>query len=132
MNLRDLRTALETTLVDVLGTYHLPNGATTPAIAVRAWGEGLPAGTTVEGLECLIIRDPEPVELVQYQRQVAINRWTLFLVDWGGNESLQDIAGRLLWAWPGSNAVPVQVPRGVGPRSQMRLDLQTNPVPPAS
>jgi hypothetical protein len=127
MNLRDLRTALEATLVDVLGTYRLPNGATTPSIAVRAWGEGFPAGTTVEGLECIIIRDPEPVELVQYQQQVAFHKWTLFLVDWGGNESLQDIAGRLLWAWPGSNAVPVTVPRGVGPRAQMRVELQTNP-----
>lgn len=127
MNIRDLRVQLETTLVDVLGTYHLANGATTPAIAVRAWGESLLPGTTVTGLECLIIRDPEPVELVQYQQQVAFHRWTLFLVDWSGSNSLQEIAGRLLWAWPGSNAVPVQVPRGVGPRGQMRVDLQTNP-----
>lgn len=126
-NIRDLRIQLETTLVDVLGTYRLPNGATTPAIAVRAWGESLPAGTVVEGLEVVIIRDPEPVELVQYQRQVAFHRWTLFLVDWTGSISLQEIAGRLLWAWPGSNAVSIQVPKGVGPRGQMRVDLQTNP-----
>lgn len=127
MNIRDLRVQLETTLVDVLGTYRLPNGATTPSIAVRGWGESLPAGTVVEGLEVVIIRDPEMVELIQYQRQVAFHRWILFLVDWTGDTSLQDVAGRLLWAWPGSNAVTVNVPKGVGPRGQMRVDLQTNP-----
>lgn len=126
-NIRDLRIQLETTLVDVLGTYRLPNGATTPAIAVRGWGESLPAGTVVEGLEVVIIRDPETVELTQYQRQVAFHQWTLFLVDWTGDLSLQEIAGRLLWAWPGSNAVTIQVPKGVGPRGQMRVTLQTNP-----
>lgn len=127
MNVRDLRIQLEVTLSSVLGTYRLANGATTPAIAVRAWGESLPPGTTVEGLECLIIRDPEPVELRQYQQQVAFHRWTLFLVDWSGDAPLQDVAGRLLWAYPGSNAVTVVVPRGVGPRGQMRVELQTNP-----
>lgn len=127
MNVRDLRLQLEVTLASVLGTYRLSNGATTPAIAVRAWGESLPPGTTVEGLECLIIRDPEPVELTQYQQQVAFHRWTLFLVDWSGEAQLQDVAGRLLWAYPGSNAVTVTVPRGVGPRGQMRVELQTNP-----
>lgn len=127
MNGKDLRVALEVTLVDVLGTYQLSNTSTTPAIAVRGWGESLPPGTTVTGLEVVIIRDPEPVELVQYRQQVAFHRWTLFLVDWSGNISLQEIAGRLLWAWPGSNAVAIQVPKGVGPRGQMRVELQTNP-----
>lgn len=127
MNIRDLRIQLETTLTSVLGTYRLPNGATTPAIAVRAWGESLPAGTVVEGLEVVIIRDPEMVEITQYRRQVAFHRWTLFLVDWTGDTSLQEVAGKLLWAYPGSNAVTVTVPQGVGPRGQMRVDVQTNP-----
>lgn len=127
MNVRDLRIQLETILTDVLGTYHLPNGATTPAIAVRAWGEGFSAGTVVDGLECLIINDPEPVPIRQYRQEVAADRWTLFLVDWGGEAALQDIAGRLLWAYPGSNAVTVQVPKGVGPKAQMKVEIQTNP-----
>jgi hypothetical protein len=127
MNIRDLRIQLETTLASVLGTYRLPNGATTPAIAVRAWGESLPAGTVVEGLEVVVIRDPEMVELIQYRRAVAFHRWTLFLVDWTGDTSLQEVAGKLLWAYPGSNAVTVTVPQGVGPRGQMRVDIQTNP-----
>jgi hypothetical protein len=127
MNILDIRIQLETTLADVLGTYRLPNGATTPAIAVRAWGEGFPAGTVVEGLEVVIIKDPEPVELVQYQKQVAFHTWTLFLVDWSGEHALQDISGRLLWAWPGSTAVQIQMPRGVGPKAQMKVELRTNP-----
>lgn len=128
MNIRDLRVQLETTLADVLGVYRLPNGATTPAIAVRAWGEGFPAGTVVEGMECLIIKDPEPVLVVrQYRQEVAFHRWTLFLVDWSGDVPLNDVAGRLLWAYPGSNATTIQVPKGVGPRGQVRVDIQTNP-----
>jgi len=127
MNVLSLRTALETTLVDVLGTYTLANGVTTPAIAVRAAGESLPAGTTVTGLECVILREPELVTVRQYRKEHAFSRWTVYLVDWDGEASLQTVAGRLIWAYPGSNAVSITVPRGVGPRSQMRVDIQTDP-----
>jgi hypothetical protein len=127
MNLLSLRTELETTLVDVLGSYLLANGMSTPAISVRAVGESLPAGTTVTGLECVILREPELVPVRQYRQEQAFSRWTVYLVDWGANASLQDVAGRLIWAYPGSNAVSVTVPKGVGPRSQMRVDIQTNP-----
>ena len=127
MNIRDIRVQLETTLADVLGTYRLANGATTPAIAVRAAGESLPPGTTVEGLEVVIVRDPEPVTVVQYRQQATGARWTLYLVDWSGGVPLQTIAGRLIWAYPGTNATLINVPRGVGPGAQMRVDLQTNP-----
>ena len=127
MDLLSLRTALETTLVDQLGTYVLANGAVTPAISVRAAGESLPPGTTVRGLEVVIVREPELVPVRQYNREQAFSRWTLYLVDWAGDASLQDVAGRLLWSYPGSNAVTINVPRGVGPRSQMRVDITTNP-----
>ena len=114
-------------LVDVLGTYTLVNGISTPAIAVRAPGESLLPGTTVLGLECVIVREPELVPIRQYGNEHAFSRWTLYLVDWSGDASLQDVAGRLLWTYPGSNAVTINVPKGVGPRSQMRVDIQTNP-----
>lgn len=132
MNLLDIRVQLETTLADVLGTYRLANGATTPAIAVRAAGESLPPGTTAEGLEVVIVRDPEPVTAVQYRQQATGARWTLYLVDWSGGVPLQTIAGRLIWAYPGTNATLINVPRGVGPGAQMRVDLRTNPDYPAS
>lgn len=127
MDLLSLRTALETTLVDVLGSYTLANGVSTPAISVRAAGESLLPGTRVSGLECVIVREPELTVVRQYQKEQAFSRWTLYLVDWDGDTSLQDVAGRLLWAYPGSNAVSIRVPKGVGPRSQMRVDIQTNP-----
>lgn len=127
MDLLSLRTALETTLVDQLGTYVLANGARTPAMSVRAPGESLPPGTTVDGLEVVIVREPELVPVRQYQNEQAFSRWTLYLVDWSGDASLQEVAGRLLWSYPGSNAVTINVPRGVGPRSQMRIDITTNP-----
>lgn len=123
-----LRTELETTLVDVLGTYRLANGATTPAISVRSSGESLPAGTTVTGLECVILRDPELVPIRQYAKEHAFCRWTCYLVQWTDEGvSLQVVAGRLIWAYPGSNAVSINVPQSVGPRHQMRIDIQTNP-----
>lgn len=127
MNLLSLRTELETTLVDVLGVYVLANGTKTPAISVRGEGESLPANTTVHGLECVILREPELVPIRQYSQEQAFSRWTLYLVDWSGDASLQDVAGRLLWVYPNSNAVKINVPRGAGPRSQMRVDIQTNP-----
>lgn len=127
MKLLSLRTELETTLVDVLGVYTLANSVSTPAISVRAPGESLPPNTKVTGLECVIVREPELVPIRQYSEEHAFSRWTLYLVDWSGAASLQAVAGRLLWAYPGSNAVSITVPKGVGPRSQMRVDIQTNP-----
>lgn len=127
MDIRSLRTELETVLVDALGTYTLANGVKTPAISVRAVGESLPAGQTVSGLECVILREPELEVVRQYRQEQAIARWTVYLVDWNGDTSLNEVAGRVIWAYPGSNAVSINVPKGVGPRSQMRLDIQTNP-----
>lgn len=127
MNLLSLRNALAVTLNSYLGTYTLANGSTTPAISVRAPGESLPANTTVIGLEVVIVREPELETITQYTKALAISRWTVYLVDWSGNASLQEIAGKLIWAYPGTNAVTINVPKGVGPRSQMRVDIQTNP-----
>lgn len=127
MDVLTLRTELETVLVNYLGSYTLANGAKTSAISVRAPGESLPPNTTVSGLEVVIVREPELVPVRQYTREQAFSRWTLYLVDWSGDSSLQEIGGVLIAEYPGSNAVSINVPRGVGPRSQMRVDIQTNP-----
>ena len=127
MNVLSLRTSVEVTLNSVLGTYTLANGATTPAISVLAPGESLSPGTTVSGLEVVIAREPDPVPVRQYRNAQAFGRWTLYLSDWDGNTSLQDVVGLLLWAYPGSSTQTVNVPRGVGPRSQIRVDILTNP-----
>ena len=127
MDLLSLRTVIETTLVNELGTYTLANSAKTPAISVRAPGENLPPGTSVAGLEVIIVREPELVPVRQYQKEQAFSRWTLYLVDWDGSTSLQQVAERLIWYYPSSTATTVNVPRGVGPRSQMRVEITTNP-----
>ena len=127
MDVLTLRTELETVLVNYLGDYTLANGAKTPAISVRAAGESLPPNTTVSGLEVVILREPELLPVRQYSREQAFSRWTLYLVDWTGDTSLQEVGGVLIREYPGSNAVAINVPRGVGPRSQMRVDIQTNP-----
>lgn len=127
MDVLTLRTELETVLVNYLGDYTLANGAKTPAISVRAAGESLPPNTTVTGLEVVILREPELLPVRQYSNEQAFSRWTLYLVDWTGDTSLQEVGGVLIREYPGSNAVAINVPRGVGPRSQMRVDIQTNP-----
>lgn len=127
MDVLTLRTELETVLADYLGDYTLANGAKTPAISVRAAGESLPPNTTVTGMEVVILREPELVPVRQYSREQAFSRWTLYLVDWSGDTSLQEVGGVLIREYPGSNAVLINVPRGVGPRSQMRVDIQTDP-----
>lgn len=127
MDVLTLRTELETVLVNYLGDYTLANGAKTPAISVRAAGESLPPNTTVSGMEVVILREPELVPVRQYKSEQAFSRWTLYLVDWSGDTSLQEVGGVLIREYPGSNAVLINVPRGVGPRSQMRVDIQTDP-----
>ena len=127
MDVLTLRTELETVLVNYLGDYTLANGAKTPAISVRAAGESLPPNTTVSGLEVVILREPELLPVRQYSNEQAFSRWTLYLVDWTGDTSLQEVGGVLIREYPGSNAVAINVPRGVGPRSQMRVDIQTDP-----
>lgn len=127
MDVLTLRTELETVLVNYLGDYTLANGAKTPAISVRAAGESLPPNTTVTGMEVVILREPELLPVRQYSYEQAFSRWTLYLVDWSGDTSLQEVGGVLIREYPGSNAVLINVPRGVGPRSQMRVDIQTDP-----
>ena len=127
MNVLTLRSQLALALNSYLGTYTLANGSTTQAISVRAAGDSLPPNTTVTGLECVILQEPELEVIRQYEKEHAFQRWTIYLVDWDGNTALNTVAGRLLWAYPGSNAVSITVPRSVGPRSQMRVDIQTNP-----
>lgn len=128
MDVLTLRIALETLLADLLGTYRLANGISTPAISVRDIGEGLQPNTTVSGLEVVIVREPELVPIRQYSKEHAFSRWTVYLVNWAGEVSLQEVANKLIWAYPGSDAVKINVPQGVGPRDQMRVELQTDPV----
>lgn len=127
MDVLTLRTDLETLLVDDLGRYTLANGVRTPAVAVRATGEPMPAGTRVEGVELVIRRNPDLEPVNAYQREVAVRRWRVFLVDWEGDRTLDQLAGKVVYAYPGSEVETLKVPEGAGPRHQMRVTILTGP-----
>ena len=127
MDVLTLRQELESLLVDELGRYTLGNGAKTPAVAVRATGEPMPAGTRVEGVEMVIRRNPDLEPVNAYQREVALRKWTVFLVDWEGDRNLDQLAGRVVYAYPGSVLTTVTVPEGAGPQHQVRIVITTGP-----
>lgn len=54
MNWAQLRAEIVAALGSELGTYTLPNGVTTEAIAISLSGNYPPAGTTCQGLEVVI------------------------------------------------------------------------------
>jgi hypothetical protein len=127
MDVLTLRQELESLLVDELGTYTLGNGAVTPAVAVRATGEAMPSGTKVSGVELIIRRNPDLEPVNAYQREVALRKWRVYLVDWAGDRNLEQLAGRVVYAYPGCEVETVNVPEGAGPQHQMRLVITTGP-----
>lgn len=129
MNLLELRTDLATLLADVLGTYTLPNSETTPAISVRSSGEVLPAGTTVSGLEVVIIRDPDLTPIPQYTDAGALRIWTVFLVDWSDSTDLEPVGAYIIEAYPGTQVSTIAVPKGPGPQNQLRVSIRSNVEP---
>lgn len=127
MDVLTLRQALETLLVNDLGVYTLGNGATTPAISVRATGEGMSPGTKVQGVEVIIRRNPDLKPINSYQREVALRKWRVYLVDWKGDGALDELAGRVVYAYPSSEIQTVTVPEGAGPQHQVRVLITTGP-----
>jgi hypothetical protein len=126
--LLDFRIEIETLLDPYLGQYTLPNGVKTPAIAVREAGEGRPSGTKVDGIEVVIIREPEMIAQDQYRQKQALREWTVFLVDWGTElYSLEDVAELLIYTYPSATSRTLSVPRGLGPENQMKVQIRTNP-----
>jgi hypothetical protein len=129
VNLLELRNELATLLSASLGTYTLPNGATTPAIAVRSSGENLPPDTAVSGLEVVVIRDPDLTPIPQYSDAGALRTWTIFLIDWSNAVDLEPIGAYLIEAYPGTQVSTIAVPRTGGPQNQMRVTIQSNAAP---
>ena len=127
MDVLTLRQELESLLVDELGVYTLGNGATTPAVAVRATGEPMPAGTRVEGVEMIIRRDASSSPVSSYQEHSAFRDWTVYLVDWSGSGDLTTIAEMVLALFGATTITDVSVPEGAGPQCQKRLVIRTNP-----
>jgi len=137
--LLDVRTALSTLLGAYLGTYTLANGSTTPAIAVRAVGEPRKTGTIVTGVELIIERDPDLIQVQTQGQSPSLYEWTIWLVSWD-ETSLAVPASLVVAAFPNVETEPVRVEEGSGPSNQLRIRLQTGervsaptlPPPPAS
>jgi hypothetical protein len=125
MEVLALRTALQSLLSSALGIYTLGNGTTTAAVHVRAVGEARPSNVTVSGMEMVIVRDPELDPILQYKNPNAFRRWTVYLVDWGGSADLESAAALVLDSYPSTTIETLSVPEAVGPRNQMRLQIQT-------
>ena len=126
MEVLALRTALQSLLSSALGTYTLGNGTTTAAVQVRAIGEARPSNVTVSGMEMVIVRDPELDPIPQYKNPNAFRRWTLYLIDWGGSADLKSAAALVLNSYPSTTIETLSVPEAVGPRNQMRLQIQSD------
>lgn len=130
MNVLTLRYLIVEAIEDYIGTYTLGNGTTTPAVSVRAVGEGLTPGTTVAGLEVVIVTEPDLTPIRQYIGEEAFRDWTVYLVGWDEDAELAQAGAELIRMFPGSRAVSISVPPNVGPKNQMRVSITTNPQAP--
>jgi hypothetical protein len=119
-----LRASLEEILTDQLGTYTLANGATTAAVRVSSPDDRRQPGTTVSGIELVIVQEPTLVPIRQYEQEGSFAEWTAYLVGWGDNESVLTSAQLIIAALPGCSFDPVTVPEGVGPRNQVKLTIR--------
>ena len=131
MDVLILRSQIASVLSADLGTYTLANGETTPAISVCDDGYRTSAGTTVTGLEAVLISQPRLVPVREYQAQNAIREWTVYLLGWGSGVDLQEPAALLVAAFPGTDVRPVAVNGYQGAQNQMRLTIRTNSEPMA-
>jgi hypothetical protein len=126
MNLPTLRERITAAIGGLIGVYTLANGATTPAISARRDGDPMTPGTTVTGLEVVMLAEPRPVPISQYSNQQALLEWLVFLVGWDETADPQTAALILVDAFPGSEWERILVPQGVGPSSQARVTIRSD------
>jgi hypothetical protein len=50
----------------------------------------------------------------------------LYLIDWGGSADLKSAAALVLNSYPSTTIETLSVPEAVGPRNQMRLQIQSD------
>ena len=122
--LLDLRANLSNLLSSDLGTYTLANGATTPAISVRSVGEVRKTGAKVDGMELIIERDPDLIQVQTQNERPSLYQWTIWLVSWD-ETSLAVAATKLVAAFTNLEAEPIAVPKGSGPSNQVRFTFQS-------
>lgn len=120
MDLLTLRSGLASLLSSDLGTYTLGNNATTPAISVRAPYNPRPPYKSVTGLEVVIEQIPESAPVRQYANEELLRSWTIYLIDWDGDDPTA-AAAKIADAYPGTTIDVLQVPPELGPPQQVRM-----------
>jgi hypothetical protein len=129
MTYLELRTLLETTLGNRLGTYTIL-GAKTPAIVGLDSGESLEDGRKVAGLECVISRTPAHYPKAVYGATQFVKNWQVFLVQWAGSPRVlnEELVEEILALFPNSTAVPLGLDqqREIIAKVSMRLNDRTD------
>jgi hypothetical protein len=121
---RNLRDDLQTLLGHQLGTYTLANGASTPAVSVRADSESLAAGTKVSGLEVVINRHPVQDPVLQYENEECEELWEVWLLAWNDAAPITDAAARVVKRYPGTTLQQITLPESWGPKRQVKITLR--------
>jgi hypothetical protein len=98
IDLLELRSRLETALSEELGTYTFTNGTITPAMSVDYGNASYPpAGTAIDGLECVLIFRPEvplrPFMGGAYEETYAVQ---IFLKQWNASKDTLVALGLIL------------------------------------
>lgn len=96
LDVRSLRTQIESALSDLLGTYTFVNGRTTPAFGVIKGNEVYPPdGTTIKGLEAILFYPAlDPMATLTGYR--VKQKWTLHLKQWERGKSVNPACDRIL------------------------------------
>lgn len=123
MNVAELRAQIQELLADDVGTYALTGGVTTPAVMVLDSGDVV-SDRTVTGLEVVIRRNPISDEgKATFDSVRAVKMWQVFLVQWGGNYTLESAKDKLRRKFPNIRAVTVKVEKGSGVREQISVRI---------
>jgi hypothetical protein len=119
----ELRSQIQELLTDEIGSYTLPGGVETPAIAVLDSGETI-SDRTVTGLEIIIRRVPIRNDGKAMFDCVRADRlWQIFLVQWQGDHTIQDALDKLTQKFPNTKAIPVRFEKGSGIREQFSVRI---------
>jgi hypothetical protein len=124
VNAVELRTQIQELLVDELGTYALTGGVTTPAIMALNSGDVV-SDRAVTGLEVVIRRTPISDDgKPTFDAVRAAKVWQVFLVQWGGNYTLESAKDKLRRKFPNTRMIPIKVEKGSGIREQISVRVQ--------
>jgi hypothetical protein len=91
-------------IADGLGTYTFKDGTTAPAMVPLFASQSLPPGTTVEGIEVSITRQPMYGPQALYSGVLLNPTFRIYVAAWGAADTLQVMAERVMALLPGATA----------------------------